>query len=312
MNASVLLAAVLAILVLGLQCPGAQQPAAPSDLVQQVQAAHVLADVMTFVVERADARLNEAEAYLNTIGKKEAYEHAKPAPALGKPLYYTQLFKGAIAFVEGDGVRYADPSTNDESVSQLYNDLSAAQYYNIHQFLHFNQQRQEFASLRSYLESIGQWDKFLATGSNNAPTARLDERTSSQPALTPLELVSRRMGETMKFIRETACKDAQAKGISETDFNSHWPAEMARYRRSVISRIESAQPLEGVGKTEMLGTPPPQPRPEPAIAQPPVVFATPQAAPPQPPPPVPSPYTNALFRARDNTIWDMWDANPVY
>jgi hypothetical protein len=292
--------------------------AAPADLVQQVQAADLLADLMTYTVDRADVRLKNAQDFLASIGKTQAYEQAHPNPALPRPLNYMLLFRGSLAFVEGEGQKYADQSVNDQGTPQLYQELTAAQYYNMHEFLHFNQQRQEFDSIRAYLKSIGQYDKYLASA-NGQETESSPPSTQPTPA-TP-EAVAQRMGKLIDFIYDSAQTQAQAQGTSRADFEKHWPEQVKEYRESVMARIEGAQPPQSAfGKSEIAGTAPPPTSAPAAMAgatlPPQTVYVIPQ----QPnlganhplPPTVRSPYSNSVYRSRDLSLWNMWDYNPRY
>jgi len=287
---------------------------APADLVQQVQAADLLADLITYTVDRSDARINDAQKFLQSIGKAQAYAAAPPNPSMPKPLNYMLLYRGSLSFIEGNGQKYADPAVNDEPQSRLYDDLTAAQYYNMHEFLHFNQQRQEFASIQAYLESIRQYDRYLDS-IREIPSAAGSPTTQPKPA-TP-EAVSQRMGDLISFIHETAWKQAQAKGISQAGFDEQWPEQVKRYRESVMTRMEESQPADGgFGVTEVAGTPPPPtsaPAESPQSANYTYINSQPDiGANRQLPPTVQSPYSNAAYRAKDLSLWNMWDYNPRY
>jgi hypothetical protein len=290
------------------------QPA-PPDLVQQVQAADLLADLMTYTVDRADVRLQDAQAFLAKIGKEQGYEQAKQNSPAPRPLNYMLLFRGSLMFVEGDGAKFADQSVPKEPVPQLYSDLTAAQYYNMHEFLHFNQQRQSFESIKAYLQSIGAYDSFVAANGSSEQAASAGGNDTTPPTPSTPEEVAQRMEDLIQFIRNMAWKEAQAKGTSQADFDKQWPDKVKAYRESVMAKIEGSEPSEGgFGQAEVAGTPLP-PTSEPAVEpgatmQPQVVTITQQPDVGdfrQLPPPVPSPYSNAQYRARDMSIWGMWD-----
>ena len=296
----------------------ADAPAAPADLVQQVQAADLLADLITYTVDRADAQLKDAQGYLEKVGKLQAYERARPMPPMPRPLNYMLLFRGSLAFVEGDGAKYADSSVNGEPASALYEDLTAAQYYNMHEFLHFNEQRRAFASIQAYLQSIGQWGQFLASTGETATAENVGVGSAAtQPVPTTPQEVAARMGDLIHFIKETAWKAAQAKGTGRDDFDKQWSERVKQYRQRVMAGIEEAQPIEGgFGKAEVVGAnPPPAPAPAETTAAPTppqVIYVTQQediGANHQLPPPVESPYSNSLYRGRDLSLWGMWDFN---
>jgi hypothetical protein len=307
---------ILSIVMVLLLATG--QPAiatdAPADLVQQVQAADLLADLITYTVDRADMRIKEARAFLQSISKLADYEKAKPNPPTPKPLNYMLLFRGSLVFVEGDGAKYADESVKDEPQTRLYEDLTAAQYYNMHEFLHFNELRREFASIKAYLESTGEYAHYLDYIRGNPSLANA---SATQPTPHTPEEVAQRLGEMIDFIHETQWKEAQAQGISRADFDKQWPEKVKQYRESVMANIEDTQPLDGgFGKTELAGTPAPSAT-EPAAApqQPHYIYVTPQpdlGANRVLPPHVESPYSNADFRAKDLTLWNMWDYNRRY
>jgi hypothetical protein len=318
MKVSVACIAVVACLSSGLRQAAADTPspaptAAPADLVQQVQAADLLADLITYTVDRADVRLNQAMTYLQSIGKTDAFNQAKPNAPTPRPLNYMLLFRGSLAFVEGDGKKYADPSVANQPTSQLYEDLTAAQYYNMHEFLHYNQQRQAFASVRAYLESINEYQKYLASTGGETAAAR-PPTTGPAPA-TP-DQVATRLGDMLNFIYETSWKQAQAKGTSQADFEKNWPEQVRQYRESVMEKIEGSQPSEAAfGKSQLAGsTPPPPDLPAPAPL--PAHYDTPApadvTASQSLPAPVQSPYSNANYRAKDTSLWNMWDYDPRF
>jgi hypothetical protein len=317
MKSSLCAATLVVFLVFNAQNARAET-AAPTDLVQQVQAANLLADLITYTVDRADAQLKEAQAYLQRSGKLTEYQQSRPSPATPRPLNYMLLFRGALAFVEGDGAKYADQSVQNESAAELYEELTAAQYYNMHEFLHFNQQRRGFLSVQAYLKSIGEYDDFMkSTGDTIAAEDAGAGPGATQPApATPLE-VAQRMGDVIHFIKETAWKEAQAKGTSRADFDEQWPEQVKQYRAQVIARMADLQPNDDAfGTVEIAGTAPPpasQPaQPDRATAQPQVIYVTAPnniGANHQLPPPVNSPYTNELYRQRDRSLWYMWDFN---
>jgi hypothetical protein len=136
---------------------------------------------------------------------------------------------------------------------------------------------------------------------------------ATQPMASTPEEVAKRMRDLIQFIHDTAWKEAQAKGMSQADFEKQWPQQVKAYRESVIARIEGDQPTAGgFGTSEIAGTPLPptsQPAPDPNVQSPSVNFTQ------QPdvgdfrqlPTPVPSPYSNAQYRARDRSLWGMWD-----
>jgi hypothetical protein len=164
------------------------------------------------------------------------------------------------------------------------------------------------------LQSIGEYEKYESSDQGKAMSANLP---TTQPTPATPQHVARRMGETVKFIHETAWKEAQAKGESRSEFESQWPQHVKEYRESVMARIEGSQPGEGgFGKSQLAGsTTPPPSTPAPQVQQPTVQYIGPQEdlGTSRPlPPPVPSPYSNADYRAKDRSLWDMWDYDHRY
>src|SRR5262245_64995855 len=80
-----------------------------TELVMQVQAADLLSDLLTWTADRADSRVRTMTEYLRTIGKADEFAKRPQAVANAKPLFYSQLFAGAVQFVKGEGAGYADP-----------------------------------------------------------------------------------------------------------------------------------------------------------------------------------------------------------
>src|SRR4051794_18387018 len=85
-----------------------QQPGAP-ELLTQVQAADVLSDLITYTAARGDARVQNMQQYLQETGNAAAFQQAHPEA--NDPLMpFSEMFRGAVLFVNGDGGKYADPS----------------------------------------------------------------------------------------------------------------------------------------------------------------------------------------------------------
>jgi hypothetical protein len=298
-------------------------PAANSDLVHQVQAAYLLADLITYTVDRADQQLQAAQGFVQKSGKWSDYLAAHAAPPSPRPLNYMLLFRGSLALVEGSGAKYADESVNDEPAQQLYQDLTAAQYYNMHEFLHFNQQRMEYASIRAYLQSSGLNAAYASSSESAGEEDHSADAAATQPAPTTPAGVAQRMDDLIAFIRETAWKQAQAKGMSREDFDKQWPDQVKQYRQEVMAKIENAQPVDdqfgrtGAAGTVTASTSQPSAGASASAAgpgQPQTVYIQ-SAVPSDPhvlPPPVYSPYSNERFRSRDLRLWDMWDFNRRY
>src|SRR5262245_50831496 len=103
-----LLASLAIVLSLATTPPRAAAQATNPELLTQVQAADVLSDLITYTVQRADARLQNAQQFLRETGKEAAFEKARPA-GQDTLLPFTSVFQAAVLFVKGDGAKFADP-----------------------------------------------------------------------------------------------------------------------------------------------------------------------------------------------------------
>src|SRR3954470_7836880 len=108
-------------------------------LLTNVRAADVLADLITYTVGRADARVENIKQYLRETGSEAAFEKARQG-ARNPLVPYSELLKGAVVFVSGDGARFADPSLDTLNDAQLSDELANLQVYNIQQFQKLNDQ----------------------------------------------------------------------------------------------------------------------------------------------------------------------------
>lgn len=298
----VFLAAVTALAIT--PRPAAAQPG-PDPLVQ-AQAADVLSDFLTYAVDRTDARVNAMQEFLGQIGKQSAYTQTKPAAKQGTPLYFTQVFRGAVEFVKAGGAQYADPALKSLSESQLTDHLNTLQAYNMQQFLQLNQQRAASNSMAAYLESIGEFDNYLKWARKKFPAAA--EKSQAAPS-TP-EQVAAGMQNLIDTARSITWQKAQAMGMSQEDFDRRWQQQLGAYRESVAKKVEGIQATGSWLTSSELGASKPPPA---APAQPPVVWqaagAPVQPAGPSLPAPVQSKYSSAYYQSADNEInfWNGWN-----
>lgn len=269
----------------------------------QVQAADVLSDLLTWTVDRANARVNAMSAFLNQIGKKAAYEQNKP-PVRGKSMFFTQVFNGAVDFIKNGGAKYADPALSNLNDSQLMDHFNTLQAYNMQQFIQLNQLRDQSNSMAAYLESVGQFDDYLKWAKAKFPGVS----ATAPPAPQTPEQEAAQMQKVIDTVRDVTWKKAQAMGMSQADFDQRWNQMAAQYRESVAKKVEGIQATGSwLTKSELA-----QSTPAPAPAQPPVVW---QSGPPvkqaQPtlPAPVQSQYTSAYYSGVDSQIdfWDGWN-----
>jgi hypothetical protein len=283
---------------------------ASPDLLTQVQAADVLSDLTTYVSDRTGASAQAMQAFLQQIGKADDY--AKNKPIINEParMDFVTVFKSAVLFMKTNGDKYADPTLKNLNESQLLSKLTELQTYNIQQFIHLNQQRRECDSMRAYLESINEFDHYLKSSGQPAPPA-------DQPPPTTPEQMAARMDALINYAKAVEWKKAQAQGVSQSDFETQWRANLAKYHETIAQKVEGLRALgTTLGQTERAGNTPPPPAVEyqtPSLGPipPPAIWTAPP--PPQPaarelPPTVQSTHTNANIRALDRqNYWNPWD-----
>lgn len=291
------------------------------DLVTDVNAADALADLLTYAVDRTDASAAALQKYLSGIGKADAYAANPPAVARAKRMPFNSVFKAAVLFVQNDGEKFADPSLKDRDPSELLDELTELQSYNIQQFMHLNQQRDSCDSMRAYLKSIGEFDKFVAWAEQNAPDVMPAGGPATQPAADTPEQLAQRMASLVKYARSIAWRKAEARGVSEADFEKQWQEKVAKYRDGVADKVEGVRALGGsLAKSEIAGSNVPSQQIQPTQVPsrrlplgripPPAIWTAPppvQQKAPDLPPPVNSPDTDAHFRQlNDQNAWDPW------
>ena len=305
------------------------------DLAQQVRAAQLVSDVVTFSVDEGDARLAQMQSFLQKNGKANDTT-ARQAPPQPRHLNYMEVFRGALLLVKDGKDPDADASLKTASDSELYENLTRTQFYNMHEFLHFNQQRDQFNEMMDYLKSAGLLDQFdKETGAAGQPPAPA-ETASTQQTSPNADSVAQRLEKLMADMKESAWQKAQADGMSRSQFDTQWPQQLADYRNSVEEKTEGFQTQAGsMGKAQAAGTPPPPDKANSPTATPtqsgPInaavssnvggsgvaVAPTPNTATPPPSPSliqpaVQSPYNNQTFQAKDYSLWDRFDYNNDY
>jgi len=277
----------------------AQQPAGTPALLTQVQAADVLSDLITYTVARGEARLKNIEQYLQETGAQAAFDKAPP---IGRDtlIPFSELSRAAVIFVSGDGSKYVDPSLNTLNDAQLSTELTELQVYNIQQFQKLNRMVQTAASMKSFLQSNGDLEKYRAWAKSKG----------FNPASAPQspEEAAARMGELIKSAKQIAWTKAQARGMSQEEFEKRWTEQVKNYQKSVEQKVLGCRAL-----ANSLTNPPPPPPAPPSNAIPLVVGPPPgmHGYSPSLPPPVNSQYqqnnTASGFQQRNDELWNRFD-----
>jgi len=282
----------------------AEKARAQADLLVPAQAADVLADLITVTSARADARVDAMHRYLREIGKDEAFYQAK-APPPEKPIPFNEVFKGAILFVKtGGGAQYADPALAGMNNEQLTNELTELQVYNIQTFQHVVQQRQSVDAMKAYLKSSGNLEGYEKWAKEHAPA-----EATAQPTAKSSEQVAARMGEMIDSARSTAWKKAEARGMSEAEFEQAWKQRVEQHRDEVAKNVEGCKKLA----QSLTSSPPPAPAARPLPPASPIITGPGPApvAPAAPPPTVQSQYsqqhTAEMYQQRNDELWNRWD-----
>src|SRR4051812_48323975 len=142
-----------------------------ADLLAQAQAADVLSDLLTWQCNRAAARASAMGVYLKEAGKLDAFEAAKTvAPVVERP-DYSQVFASALQFVKGGGDHYADPGLAKLDDAKLVRELTALQSYNLQEFIYLNKKRDAADRAKAFLDSTGEFEKYLVWAKAKAPEA---------------------------------------------------------------------------------------------------------------------------------------------
>ena len=276
-------------------------------LLTQVQAADALADLITYTVARADARIANVEQYFKETGQDAEYAKSPP-PAANPLLPFNSVYRAAVLFVQqGDGAKFADPSLKTLNDAQLSDEMTELQVYNIQQFQKLNEQAKRAASMREFLKSKGELEKYQAWAKSKGFHPRTAPKTPEEAAA--------RMEEMVGSAREIAWTKAQARGMRREEFDKRWAEQVKEYRDSVQQKVVGCRAL-----AQSLTNPPPPPPPPPAHA-PPVNVGTPPGGlrggggsgggGPSLPPPVGSQYQSnnsaAAIQARNDELWNRYD-----
>jgi hypothetical protein len=215
-------------------------------LLQQVQAADVLSDLLGWSVDRATVRCQSMQDYLKETGKLEAFTQV-PAPTTGPAphgIFYDQLFAGAVQFVQDGGAQYADPSLANLGEAQLKQELAALQNYNLQQFIYLNRRRAAIASMKAYLDSIKFLPAYTAwAGQKNPELAATPGQSAGATSVMSPEQRVAHSENLMKAARAAAEKRAEAAGMSPSDFDKQWDAKQNAMRLDIAKRLDGMSSL---------------------------------------------------------------------
>lgn len=297
--------AAVAALIVQLLIGARASAQSPPDTLTQAQAADVLSDLLTWLVDRAEARDDAMQTYLREAGKLDGYNAAKP-DARSKPAYFTQVYNGAIAFVQARGAKYADPTLSSLNPNQLADHLNTLQAYNMQTFIRLNELRGKSDSMAAFLHSIGQFDGYLKWAQAKYGSG---DMTAMPNAPQSAGQVAADMQKLIDTARQITWQKAQAMGMSQAEFDQRWQAHLAQFKEQVAQKVAGVSATAGwLTQSELAAQKPPPPPP----AQSPVVW---QAGPPVTslsptlPPPVQSQYTAAYYQGADSQLdwWNGWN-----
>lgn len=279
-----------------------------TELLARAQAGDVLSDLLTYTVDRADARVAAMQEFIRTIGKADAFAAFKSPPQQHNPMYFNQVFAGALQFVKAGGAKYADPALASMAESALLDHLTSLQTYNINEYQQLVQQRRAADAMAEFLESIGQFEAYLKWAGSKFPGAgtAAAKSTPSSP-----DQVAEQMKNQVETARAMAWTRAQAAGVSQADFDRIWKQHLEQYREAVAQKVAGVKALgASMGQSVLAGSaPPPVPhdmldqQQSPAIWQ---ASAPPQQAAPPLPSPVQSKYSSAYYQNANSFLWNNW------
>jgi hypothetical protein len=280
-------------LVIGLTQASAQSQ---TDPLISAQAADVLSNLITLTSQKADARVEAMHQYLAQIGKDEAFSQAK-APPKEKGIFFNDLFKGAVLFIKNGGVKYANPALEQMNGEQLTNEFNELQVYNIQTFLHVVEQKHAVDSMEAFLKGGGNLEGYQKWAKEHGIA------TQRPAAITPQE-VPARMEEMIKSAKATEWAKAEARGMSQEEFEKEWKQRVEKYRESVAREVDGCKQLA----KSLSAPPPPAPAPPPLPPSGGAFNPKQELKPPAPlAPPVQSRYTPEYFQAKNKELWDRFD-----
>jgi hypothetical protein len=266
------------------------------DPLVSAQAADVLSNLITLTSQKADSRVDAMHQYLVEIGKAEAFSHAKEPPK-ENVLFYNELFKGALLFIKNGGAKYANPALEKMNGEQLTNEFNELQVYNIQTFMHLLQQKRAVDAMEEFLQDGGNLDGYKKWAKEHGIAL-------PQPVPTTPQEAAARMDEMIRTAKSTEWAKAEARGISQEEFEKDWKQQVENNRESVARRVDGCKQL-----AQSLSAPPPPTAERPALSPYGAVTVPKQGPvpPAPPPPPVPSRYTPEYYQARNHELWDRWD-----
>jgi hypothetical protein len=270
----------------------AAAPDTHAELLARVQAADVLSDLLTWHGSRLAERVDTMANYLKEVGNLDAY-NAAPTPATqpSNNLFYGELFNGAVKFVKSGGDQYADPALKNLDDSQLLQEFSALQEYDIEQFVFLNQKHQSVASVTAYLNSINAFPDYLKWAQTHAPQVLPTAGATRPSNLTPEQTIAC-SEQLMASARAAALQRALAKGMSEADFNQQWNQKQAQFKADITERVQGMTALSAAYDQ----TPPPAPEP----------------ANPNPPPAPPNNYWNTWHDPYNDAVIENYQGPGLY
>lgn len=243
------------------QTPQTQAQAQPqAQLLQQVQAADVLSNLITWYGDRTLSRVDAMRDYLKQKNLLNAYERQTTPIAPPRRLAYDQIFRGAVQFIQQGGSNYADPSLTKLTEPRLRTELAALQSYNLRQYLDLGGQCDTANSMRIFLQQQGQYQGYLNWA---GAQLRQIEATTTHPATNPAQ-VAVRMEQVPPQIKEDAWKRAQAQGMSRDAFEQQWKQRQDLLRRSVADRVQANAALAQALQQQNPGS---EPQAQPAAGQ---------------------------------------------
>lgn len=225
---------LLLVALLCLSRAGLAAESADPRLLQQVQAADLMSQLLTWTGDRANARVESMREYLEDHRLATGYDQNPPATPKVARLPYSQIFAQVTHFVAiGGGAKYSDPGLARLTDAQLRRELDALQGYNMDLFMLLNRQWDQAESMRLYLEQCHELKGYLGWSESRLPSSLL-MRPATQPADLALRL------ETIADqIREAEWKRSQAQGMTRQAFEAAWTRRTTEFRRRVAERVKA-------------------------------------------------------------------------
>jgi hypothetical protein len=211
----------------------------PPDKLTQVRAADLLSELLTYYGELSITRVDAMNTFMNEIGKAADYRTRGGKAFQAPRMTFQEIFQAAMLFIQQGGSKYSDPALAKMTPAELDNELLALQQYNMQQFLFLNKQRDEIARMRAYLESIGQFDEYLAWSKKKGLGQPVLSTTG--PTTRSTQAAANWLADQLDHARAKAWEKAKAQGMTEAEFDAQWKQKVGKLKEDSGQRVDAVR-----------------------------------------------------------------------